>query len=583
MVLLGYIVGIIVIVLCMRRRREGLRSAVLLGYNFLFVAAISFSLLYTPGLSGPELIRVMLLSIYQAPMIMGFQMGLEEFTQLQYVVIFVCASIYTIRTVAQALFRRFFNDMRLRMRVRRSKEVYLIFGELTDAQALLEDIQRTVPRAAILYLDPNPDSDDMLPISGALTTDWKHLLRLAPGHEYHAVLLPEPNHENLSLLRRLEQLGERLPNLHVTAFLDPGLLRLEDLDFTHLDAWLVSREQLLAQSHLNGHLPINWLKEHGRGREIGHVFVPDRPFSLCVVGFGPLSQEFLLTTYENTAFETAAPDGRGLDALIVSEDLPRCQGAFFRDFPQLSRHPGLTWLNHGAEEEAFFDALEPRLGSLDQIFIDTGDTARNISTALRLLRLCRRRAVSPLPQLVVALHEDAPGSAELLSSVDCVTFLQDNRTQFTLEELIRRRADREAQALHRRYQSANGSAPDWHKMGTFLQASNRAVLWDIPNKLALAGDLSGLSQQEREQVYWRIARYEHRRWNAFHFSRGWVPLRVEELSEQERAQCKTKHADERRHICLVDWEELDALPQSEPGILKFYDYENVAHVFERKS
>ena len=120
MVLLGYIVGIIVIVLCMRRRREGPRSAVLLGYNFLFVAAISFSLLYTPGLSGPELIRVMLLSIYQAPMIMGFQMGLEEFTQLQYVVIFVCASIYTIRTVAQALFRRFFNDMRLRMRVRRS-------------------------------------------------------------------------------------------------------------------------------------------------------------------------------------------------------------------------------------------------------------------------------------------------------------------------------------------------------------------------------------------------------------------------------------------------------------------------------
>ena len=133
-------------------------------------------------------------------MIMGFQMGLEEFTQLQYVVIFVCASIYTIRTVAQALFRRFFNDMRLRMRVRRSKEVYLIFGELTDAQALIEDIQRTVPRAAILYLDPNPDSDDMLPISGALTTDWKHLLRLAPGHEYHAVLLPEPNHENLCLL-----------------------------------------------------------------------------------------------------------------------------------------------------------------------------------------------------------------------------------------------------------------------------------------------------------------------------------------------------------------------------------------------
>lgn len=581
MVLLLYVIGIVILNAWLHRRSEGLRSAVLLGYNFLVVAAISFSLLYTPGLSLPGLIRVLLLSIYQAPMIMGFQMGLDEFTQLQYVVIFVCASIYTIRTVALALFRRFFNDLRLRVRVRRSKEVYLIFGELTDAQALIEDIQRTVPRAAILYLDPNPDSDDALPIAGALTTSWGRLLRLKPGHEYHAVLLPEPNHENLSLLRRLEQLGERLPNLHVTAFLDPGLLRLEDLDFTHLDAWLVSREQLLCQNHLNGHLPLNWLKERGAAREVGHVFVPDRPFSLCVVGFGPLSREFLLTTYENTAFETAAPDGRGLDALIVSEELPHCQGAFFRDFPQLSRYAGLTWLAHGPEEADFFDALEPRLGGLDQIFIDTGDTARNINAALRLLRLCRRMALSPLPQLVVALHEDAPGSADLLSSEACVTFLQDNRTQFTLEELIRRRADREAQALHRRYQSANGAAPDWHKMGTFLQASNRAVLWDIPNKLALAGDLSGLSKEEREQVYWRIAQYEHRRWNAFHFSRGWVTLRVDELTDEERTQCKTKHAAERRHICLVDWDELDALPQSEPGILKYYDYQNVVQIFER--
>lgn len=583
MILLLYILGFVALCVCLRRRSEGLRSAVLLGYNFLVVAAISFSLLYTPGLDFPGLVRVLMLSIYQAPMIMGFQMGLDSFSQLQYVVIFVAASVYTIRTVVQALFRRFFNDLRLRLRVWRSREVYVVFGELSDAQALIEDIQRSVRRAAILYLDPNPDSDDAQPIGGALTTNWKHLQRLSPRHQYHVVLLPEPNHENLSLLRRLEQLGERLPNLHVTAFLDPGLLRLEDLDFTHLDAWLVSREQLLCQNHLNGHLPLNWLKERGQGQWVEHVFVPSRPFSLCVVGFGPLSQEFLLTTYENTAFETAAPDGRGLDALIVSEELPRCQGAFFRDFPQLSRYARLSWLASGPEAADFLDALDPRLGGLDQIFIDTGDTARNINTALRLLRLCRRKALSPLPQLVVGLHEDAPGSAELLSSEACVTFLQDNRTQFTLEELVRRRADRQAQALHRRYQSANGAAPDWHKMGTFLQASNRAVLWDIPNKLALAGDLSGLSEEEREQVYWRIARYEHRRWNAFHFSRGWVTLGVDELTDEERAQCKTKHAAERRHICLVDWDELDDLPQAQPGLLKSYDYENVAQLFSRQA
>ena len=183
---------------------------------------------------------------------------------------------------------------------------------------------------------------------------------------------------------------------------------------------------------------------------------------------------------------------------------------------------------------------------------------------------------------LVALHEDAPGSAELLSDVDCVTFLQDNRTQFTYEELVQRRADREARALHRRYQSNNGAAPDWQKLGTFLQASNRAVLWDIPNKLTLAGDLSGLSPEEKERLYWRLARYEHRRWNAFHFSRGWVTLPLEELTREEREQCRTKHAQERRHACLVDWDDLDALPQNKPGLLKFYDYENVVQLLERQ-
>ena len=77
MILIGFLLGIVILTLCLRRRSEGLRSAVLMGYNFLFVAAISFSLLYTPGLDFAGFVRVLMLSIYQAPMIMGFQMGLD--------------------------------------------------------------------------------------------------------------------------------------------------------------------------------------------------------------------------------------------------------------------------------------------------------------------------------------------------------------------------------------------------------------------------------------------------------------------------------------------------------------------------
>ena len=51
-----------------------------LAYHFLFVFALSFSLLYTPGLSPAELARTLALSVYQAPMIMGFQVGLDDYT-----------------------------------------------------------------------------------------------------------------------------------------------------------------------------------------------------------------------------------------------------------------------------------------------------------------------------------------------------------------------------------------------------------------------------------------------------------------------------------------------------------------------
>ncbi len=290
----------------------------------------------------------------------------------------------------------------------------------------------------------------------------------------------------------------------------------------------------------------------------------DRPFSLCVAGFSTMCREFLLTTMENTAFETAAPDGRGLDALIISDALPDHLGAFLRDYPRLAEEPGLSWLNHGAETEPFFSALERRLTGLDQILVDVGSTSDNIRAALRIQRLYQRHELAVLPQLVVVLHEDAPGSVELLTQSENVIFCRITAADSPMRSSSSAGPIREARALHQRYQSVGGSDIDaWQKLDTFTQASNRAVLWDIPNKLALtAEDLNALPPAEREQALWRLARYEHRRWNAFHFCRGWTKLDVSELTPEELAQHKTKRPAARRHICLVSWDELDGLPQS---------------------
>ena len=154
--------------------------------------------------------------------------------------------------------------------------------------------------------------------------------------------------------------------------------------------------------------------------------------------------------------------------------------------------------------------------------------------------------------------------------------LREDRSILNHDALILRAGDRKAEAFHRHYREKNPQSPEWPKLDTFTQDSNRAVVRDEENKRLLARDLT----EDRETLLWALARYEHRRWVAFHAAHGWVPLVPEELTEEEKAGFVTKRHKERRHTCMTGWDELNALPQREPGLLQRYDYENVKAAFE---
>ena len=572
--LLGYLLGLVLLTVCMRKGRERTRSLLTVSYNYVFVSLLLF---FRQLPAGTGILQTLVSSLYQAVCAITFQGDVSPGDSLQVSCIFLIASLCTVQTVAVLLFQRALDRMVQKRRVRRADTVYVVCGVQADAQALIADIHAHAKKPAVVYLPAAEDAGAVIP--GALTADDTVWAALRPAQDCHVVLLPDAWHNNYQRLKELDARGDRLLNLHVTAFLDNDLLRLENLHFDHLDTYLVSREQLLVRAFLTENLPIRYLQAHGLGAVRDGIYVPDAPFSLCVIGFGALSREFLLETFENTAFETAAADRHGLDALIAAPDSDRQRAAFLRDYPHMADEPGLTWLSAAPEEDALFDAVAARGTAQHQIVIDTGDTDANVRTAMRLLRLFRRLGMDERhPQLVVALYDDAEGTVALLAGEKDVFFQRVNRTQFTYSELIERAADRQAEALHQRYRAGNLHTETWQKLGTFTQASNRAVVWDIPNKLALAGGMEALDDAQREAVYWRLAQYEHRRWNMFHFTRGWSPLPAAELSADERARCATKRPAEKRHACLVDWDALDALPQASPGLLKRYDYENVVQL-----
>ena len=573
MALIIYLACFALLSFLLRNWKSRFHTLLITGFNLTFAALMIFLVQVHPGMTAGEVFGLVGSALCSAPAAIMFRGNTALFgPDASYV--FFLMSIYTARTVLGLFFRGLFIRARMKWRLVKRKTIYLVTGARKDVARFLQDLNRCVSHPAVVYITDQDAGDASL---DAYETDPSFLQRLRKSKDYQVLLLPAEGQQNYEQLLKLEELGEAGISLRVTAFVDNELLRMEDMVFPHLDLYLLSQEQAVVQDFICQHLPLARLRQLEPAPEPGHIFRPREPFSLCVIGFDSFSREFLLQTYENTAFTTISGKP-ALDVLVVDRELDDKKAAFLNDFPRFARMSCVQWLDAHIPSEALFQTLSAR--KFHQVLVAVPDTEENIRLAIRLRRLFARCFPDqPRPQLVVALFQEDQGAVALLRSDNDVIFQQVNQRQFTCEKLIARSADRQAEEIHQRYQHNSLFSPRWRELGSFTQNSNRAAVWDIPNKLLLAGEVSALDRQAREALFWELAQYEHLRWNAFHFSRGWLPLPQEELTREEREQYRTKRPGEKRHICLVDWDQLDTLPQRKPGLLKQYDYENVAGLF----
>ncbi len=221
--------------------------------------------------------------------------------------------------------------------------------------------------------------------------------------------------------------------------------------------------------------------------------------------------------------------------------------------------------------------LEDTARRPDCILLSLPDRGRNLDLARRLVRQMNRLGLSETERPKLLVFSGSDGSVCLLEGQPQVRLISEMEGLLSYDAVILRTDDRGAEALHENYRAQNPGAKSWYELDTFTQSSNRAALRDEENKRLLTRD----PETDREATYWALAQYEHRRWEAFYAAHGWVRLPREELTRAEWDACTTKRAEEKRHACLCPWDELDALPQREPGLLKRYDYENVCAAFSR--
>ncbi|MCL2806628.1 MAG: hypothetical protein FWD27_00460 [Coriobacteriia bacterium] len=332
--------------------------------------------------------------------------------------------------------------------------------------------------------------------------------------------------------------------------------------------------------------------------------VANRGLHALVVGFGQVGQAATLALVESAPFLGGLPQIDIVDTQAVDK-----QERFYIDYPAF--RPGAVvepfasceFYELDVTSSIFWQSLqsnEPLAKHYDYVIVALGHDNLNLDVAYRIVRLLQQETSRE------ADNGDA-GGADACSKDPCLTSLiavqlskssmlslasKDNLVAFgQLDSLlndaciINANVDTLAKAVNlvhaQSLASSDGlstsslcSTKLWAQLSGFLRSSNRSVADFIPAYLHLAGTTckevlseEGATLTKDKDLLENLVRTEHRRWAAFHYSKGYLPMSTQHMSaraailkraDKNLASC---HKDEelRSHACLVAYEDLSSV------------------------
>ena len=586
MLFLAYIAPLLVFSVASRRKiPESIRKLIKILYSFSFLFGVQgvLRLILLPKFNFGELFQILGSSIYSTVQSITFtgtmfwsdKVVVSDFTKGQIWLIAFVASMITVHSLLATIFGKFLNQLDMKIKSGFVKDQYCILGSSDVSRVLITDIYDHVKKPYIIYIPTDKLADDDKLYALCRVEKPVFLNRLNKKKRYHIVLLPDSDYSNFD---RVYMLNETDSNVKVTAFLDNDVIRFHDLHTDNIDTMLKSVDQVLVNSFFKEYTPFKLLKETHSFTEDKNFPYLKRPFEICVIGFGNIGQEFLLSSFENAAFLTETGESP-FKALVIDRNASVLKQEFENKVPFFAGNNDIEFKNLEADTEEYFNVIEERTRRLHQIIVAIQDTETNVSTALSLCRYFDRIGFyDNRPQIVVVLNDTVTGVKNLFKGYPNVEIIDFNNQIFTFENINETKLDLAAKALNQKYNVENPqNASEWNSLGTFAKSSNYAAARDnLTNKI----EQFRMCKGEKEETYQFLAQYEHSRWCAFHFAHGWKKLNVEDLTEEEKNQYKTKREDQKLHICLVSWDELDALPQKDKGKFKMNDYNTVVGALE---
>lgn len=290
-------------------------------------------------------------------------------------------------------------------------------------------------------------------------------------------------------------------------------------------------------------------------------------YSVLLIGVNALSLKLLqelitMGQFENHTFHALLLDDRDY------------QGA---DCGAIAKGITVAYKQMSTEVEILIPYISERIQSWNQIILCTESVIKNKIIEDRLKRLCTSCKGKP----VTWLQRKKPciSSVSMQGKKDGFSELT-----FDLEDI-----ERLAREIYNNYYLYRPVKVPWSKLDIFEKEANINSAMHIFTKLYMVGlqiEKKGNTKKKKinsrtEYVEYlgperieKLSKMEHMRWCAFYFGHGWTTASMSEKG------WKIKDKVNRKHVCLVPWEELSQISERIGIDYKKLDRDIVLHIYD---
>ncbi len=543
----------------------------------------------------------------------------------------------TVMTVLSFIGMKFLSRMKLFFAS--AKQVYIFLGLNEATENLIKCLKKNGKSRCFIVIENLKDREEDGDLIQKLREDrliildhsWETITSLKklqiPGrllnNEVHLFALSDDENKNaraaLTLLKEAQKANMSDDRLHFyinTA--DEGVEKTFDAfnqeHDTHYDLKVFNLPDLTARQLFEAY-PI-------------HDFVPldtslakaCSGFTLFLAGLGPTGIEILRKSLYLGQFM-----GGDYRAILIDSKMAQKRGLLFNKYPGLKGNYQIETFEAEPGCEAFYEVLEKNIQTINYIAVALGDDAKNMETAIEIQRLIKRSQCFKQPIIAVHIRQQEEfehlEKSELLPNI---RFFGRSSDIFTESIIINESMDRMARKMNALFNSIYHMEPadNWGSLDAFTKESNRSASSNIATKLRLLGlkmvekgidrasegengteeDIKLENIKEMREAEFEastrdaasavkrvnladylvgerldnLARQEHLRWNAFHYASGWTTWPLSQTGESKKA----KDLKNKRHACLVSWDELVPVTEhfNQNPTYQDLDYEQVKNI-----